>query len=448
MKLTQQQQILIDKLKYNFTKVILDNQKTFDICLGFAKSIHNFALSKSPLSFIEGGVRILIDLSQSLNAYSYQFFNNNNGWDKLICATYQKPLYYIIISVLKQHSFKQLQFRHENDKTVGIYTTPVGELGLDKYGIWFKSSDKFTQNEILEFLINEKLSSIKSNFFSITPIKKDDSKTSYNNYTYDLQGEDINGKESPNADFYVSYLNTFIERKINRSILFIGVPGTGKTTLAQTIISKFNFRTLKFKYDANVTDLDLIKFLVSSLKIEAIILDDFDQVSHSNNLLDFLSWVHDNTKLTILITNSLHPFHNALLRPGRIDQIISIDYLDEKIVLDIFGIDNQKIINKIKTWPIAYINELKARMIAIPDLNVDDHIFELEERVNAQANDKKLNLSIIKKTDISAVPNKITNDYNADNADDADDSNDNDDNFIEATMSELALALKEPSEPF
>lgn len=380
---------LSDRVKYKFVKLVLDNQQAIDMGLDISRSIHNFALSKSPLSFIEGGVRTILSFSSCLNSYSHQFFNTTNGWIKLICAKEHRPLYSIFEPIVKNYQFKHLVFRYDNKPDIGIYYTPVGEIGFDKHGFWSTQTNKYSREEILDFFVKEKVKSLNSKFFSITAEKSPDSDNYFPTYNFNLKDEEIKAIKSETADFYLQYFKTFLDKDIRRSFLFTGPPGVGKSTLSQTIISDLGFTTLKFKYDPKQTNLAVIQFLVKSLKIDAIILDDFDQLAENTQLLEFLVWIHDNCKLVIIITNTLKGFHPGIVRPGRVDKILTVNHLDESVVRSLFGETHPQLVEVTKTWPIAFVNELFYRIKADPGMDMVLDLEELDQRVKAQTNSLK-----------------------------------------------------------
>ncbi len=154
-------------------------------------------------------------------------------------------------------------------------------------------------------------------------------------------------------------------------------------TLSQTIVSKLNLRTLKFRFNGNY-NYNFFQFIIKNFNIDAVILDDFDQIDNSHQLLELMEMLHRETKLVIALVNSLYDFHPALLRPGRIDEIRKIDSLEECVVKELLGDLFDKYNEKVRQWPVAYINELVARSKILTEEELDASLEELTERVAAQ----------------------------------------------------------------
>lgn len=374
----------LEKAKNALVKFSLDHSETVNIGINIASSLHHFALTKSPLSLIEGGVRSIWNLSNSLTGYSYNYFSQENGWERLISSADDDTFYTMFSPILKTFPFKHLEFKYDCRESDGIYSLPIADIGYDRHAVYFQRA-KISREKLLQFFITKKMEKLKSNFFSITSEVDRGSSTTWNTkYNFDLRDEPLRNIKSETSDHYTQYIKSFLDKKIHRSILFTGAPGAGKTTIAQTVVGNLNLRTLKFKYNWKNTNLAVIQLLLDALKVDVVILDDFDQTAESTQLLEFLEWIHDNTQLVIAITNSLKTFHPAILRPGRIDEIFTINHLDPEVVKTILAEAHHGLAEQIKHWPVAYINELNCRLINNPELNLNKNIVELNDRVEKQ----------------------------------------------------------------
>ena len=196
---------------------------------------------------------------------------------------------------------------------------------------------------------------------------------------------EIHSIPSERCNEQCAFLKGYLDRGISRSLIFCGLPGVGKTTLAQTIINQLDFRTLKFKYQTGL-NFSLMQFIIEVFKIDAVIIDDFDQVGDSVQMLEFLEIIKRKTKLVIGLANSLKKFHPAILRPGRFDQIVRVDCLEEQTIRDIMGDLYSSYGQKVKKWPVAFINELCIRHEVNPDQLENDYT-ELNTRVLKQLAD-------------------------------------------------------------
>jgi hypothetical protein len=373
------------KFKRKLVRELLDKSLYIAAGVEVARSITAFANNKNWLSFVEGGLGSLNVMADFMGSWSSDYFNIKQGWDVLVCATTQQPLYDILIPILDNYPSKVLNFKYNNQSVSKIYTLPNGKsIGRDEQGLWF-CLDEGKKEQLLEFVYQEAFKSIKSQVFSITekahrgPHKWSDAGTRFL-----LKNEELKSINSPTATKHLKHIKAAIDKNINRSIIFLGYPGTGKTTCTNTIINELGLRTLKFKYDPQTSDLQAIENIIDALKVEALILDDLDTVEGSASLLGFLERMHVKLKLTIGIVNSLAPFHPAILRPARFDEIITINRLDQEVIKEILGTRFKTLFPKVKTWPVAYIKELNERILINPKVNITQQVKELDKRVKNQ----------------------------------------------------------------
>ena len=127
---------------------------------------------------------------------------------------------------------------------------------------------------------------------------------------------------------------------VARSYMYIGPPGTGKSTFAQQLCSH---SSKIIKFDAKSLDnisLENMNFLIEGLKPDYVIIDDIDKVIFSSSvatLLDVLETIkYKYPETTVVLTaNEYQLLDRALIRPGRIDEIIEFDCQNDKDRRDI-----------------------------------------------------------------------------------------------------------------
>lgn len=362
---------------------LYSNRNYINLGLNFAKSITSFATNNNPLSFVEGGFSLLNYIVELGSTSSTEFFGKPRGWDILTPAYgSNKVIFDILSSCLESYPFTVVSYRSDSNSD-RIYNTPIGKIGRSKNYIYYRT-DKNKEHEIkkwelISFFFREKEKELKTNFYSLSMEQKivsGEVQTSF-----ELRSEDVYPIDSFHSDFYTKYFKKYLDAKINRSMIFLGQPGVGKTTLIQTIVKNLNLKAFKFKIETNM-DLNAIKHLITEFKIDVLILDDFEQNKiQTNILLDFLEWSGKNIKLVLASSNSLREMHPAIIRPGRFSEIVRIEHVSENMLKNLLKDRYDDFKDQVNRWPIAYINEFLTRLTVHSDLDPSKLIEELNERV-------------------------------------------------------------------
>lgn len=370
-------------IKYNIIRTMIYHQNILDVFMGISRGISGFAKTRSPLSFIEGGVSALNAGIKAISGESHDFFSIKNGWTTLVYAGQQQALYDILISSLDIFPSRELKFAYESNPS-HICKLPIGMVAKANRSIFYREKEN-NKEEIIQFLLKEKIKANNSKIFSIT-----ERQTMLNGYlstVFNLEFEDNVALPSKVSDDMAAYLKNFLNNKISRSIILNGMPGVGKTSLSYQILQDFGFNVLKIKCVKNLNKsiIDIVPLLIKELNIEGVLLDDFDYSTETGYMLEFIEYLHRHCKIIIAITNSLKSFPPAMLRPGRFDEIKTIECLDDQVIKNILGTNLYDLyIDRIKKWPIAYINELIIRINNDINLNVDRTIEELQNRIDNQ----------------------------------------------------------------
>jgi adenylate kinase family enzyme len=190
-------------------------------------------------------------------------------------------------------------------------------------------------------------------------------------------------KHSKRAVDYATYLKKPLDAGVPRSVMFYGPPGTGKSTLARTIVELMGLRSFRIRIgDLGQLDNSTLFEAINIFQPDAVILDDFDRTHHQAELLETLEYFQERVKLVMVTVNNKRKLDDALLRPGRIDELILIDKMDEEVVKHCLGqyADGFPLV---KDWPIAFINEYVVRRTYLTSEEAAESVKELTKRVQS-----------------------------------------------------------------
>ena len=189
-------------------------------------------------------------------------------------------------------------------------------------------------------------------------------------------------KLSKRAVDYATYLKRPLDEGVSRSVMFYGPPGTGKSTLARTIVERMGLRSFRIRIgDLGNLDNATLFEAINIFEPDSVILDDFDRAHGQATLLETLEFFQQRVKLVIVTVNNRKSLDDALMRPGRIDELILIDKMDEEVVKHVLGqyADGYELV---KDWPIAFIGEYVKRRRYMSSEEAAESVKELTRRVD------------------------------------------------------------------
>ncbi len=162
-------------------------------------------------------------------------------------------------------------------------------------------------------------------------------------------------------DFAVK-IKKYLDYGYNRSFLFYGPPGSGKSNIVKGIVNTLGMRTIRFN---NLSELssDLITDVLQIFQPDAIILEDIDSanVKDVSSLLDNMEQFNCMLKGVFGTANQAHLLSDALIRPGRFDKGVAVRCLDKEVVANMVGND-EELLKVVEDFPAAYIDEVMRRV--------------------------------------------------------------------------------------
>jgi len=187
---------------------------------------------------------------------------------------------------------------------------------------------------------------------------------------------------SKRAGEYSQYLRKCIDAGVSRSVMLYGPPGTGKSTMARTIVESLGMKSFRIRVeDIAHIETSAVFEAISIFEPDAVILDDFDRSDMQAKLLETLEFFQQHVKLVIATVNNKNNLDEAILRPGRFDELLQVKQMDDDVVRAVLGEEHAFAYETVKDWPIAFIQEYVKRLRFMNPEEAAASVKELAHRV-------------------------------------------------------------------
>lgn len=345
-------------------------------------AIQAFYEEPSPWSALKAVFQISKSAVDQLEIWPHDFFDEEGEW----VEPFPKDFTGAILKVLKKFPHELLKTSNDGN-VIHLVNLPEGKVGwLNNTKMASFKVDRIYAETPKVDEIKERIQRLLWEQFEGKPLVLRRNAAALRSFEDDrvvLEIDDaFNPLPSKLASDYSGYLRLAIDQGVNRSVMLYGPPGTGKSTMARTLVESLNLRSFRIRIeDVGGLDNATLFEAINIFKPDAIILDDFDRAGGQEQLLETMEHFQRHIKLVIATVNHRDNLDEALLRPGRFDELILVKRMDDAVVKNVLGEENLDIFDTVKDWPIAFIQEYVKRRRFMSKTAALKSITELAERV-------------------------------------------------------------------
>lgn len=356
-------------------------KKVIKIGSDVATAIVPFAEEPTTWNGLKSAFLVGKSFVDSFEIWAHDYFDDESKW----IEPYTRDFTGAIIRVLRKYPYETIKTASEGYVVhlVNFDGAKVGWVTNTKLN--YKVDRVYAELDKVQF-VREKIKKLLWDQFGTKPMVLRRNSTNIRNYEEDRVVIEVDDSFDPlpsaRATEYAKYLTRCITAGVNRSVMLYGPPGTGKSTMARTLVEALNLRSFRVRVeDVGHIDNSTLYEAINVFNPEAIILDDFDRSGDQQSLLETLHYFHKNVKLVIATVNDRDALDEALLRPGRFDELVLVNRMDDDVIKKVLGPNNEKSFDLVKEWPIAFIQEFVKRRTFMSEKEANESIKELAARV-------------------------------------------------------------------
>lgn len=331
----------------------------------------------SPLAWVRAAAalgKFCIKTPDNASPEDY-FYREGRDWER----AFEGELAHIIFTAVKpagecvrSSSYTKIFSGHEEKMEVGAYIGTIPGLQSDAEVAWLIGA--FNKVEAIFFREQENIPALQQEILELAS-EAFWSARQTNNLVLHLVGDSY-GEMKPSlvdddartthrsqlSDNLIAGARQYLQAGINWTYMLYGPPGSGKSTAAARLVFETGLRSLRLPVETlHRLDADDMDMIFRVVKPEAVIMDDFDRCGSQEIMLERMEKMRREAKLVICTANNPNDLDEAILRPGRIDEWVEIDRLDEDAIRSILGDFADDSFELVKTWPVAFIESYVTR---------------------------------------------------------------------------------------
>ena len=339
-------------------------KKIFHIGTELISSISPFIENQTPVNALHAVFNVGKIIVNDLELWPDDFFDQN--WT----SPYPFEFIKIVVNSLKDKPHKVIR---TSDELVVIHVVQLEDTKIAytynlKSGFIDRLCVEIDKLERTKELVKVELwKTMKDNNIVLRHVRNSKCTTHDASMTYESGitieiDEDFRPMPSKRASEYSTYLRRCIDAGVSRSVMLYGPPGTGKSTMARTIVSNLGMNSFRIRVeDIGQLETSTIFEAIDIFEPDAVILDDFDRSGEQAALLETLEHFQRHVKLVVATVNNKNLLDEAILRPGRFDELLQIKQMDRDVVWAVLGKEHSDAYETVKDWPIAFIHEYVKR---------------------------------------------------------------------------------------